>query len=42
MTIAAFSAWGDYDRDDPFPLFEQVRAPVRCTGSRSPMDTRRG
>ena len=25
-TIAhAFSAWGDYDRDNPFPLFEQVR-----------------
>jgi cytochrome P450 len=26
MTIAAFAAWGDYDRDNPFPLFEQVRA----------------
>jgi cytochrome P450 len=25
-TIAqAFSAWGDYDRDDPFPLFAEVR-----------------
>lgn len=21
----AFSAWGDYDRDNPFPLFEQAR-----------------
>ena len=21
----ALSAWGDYDRDNPFPLFEQLR-----------------
>ena len=21
----ALAAWGDYDRDDPFPLFEEVR-----------------
>ena len=24
--MEAFSAWGDYDRDDPFPLFADVRA----------------
>jgi hypothetical protein len=22
----ALDSWGDYDRDDPFPLFAQVRA----------------
>jgi cytochrome P450 len=25
MIADALAAWGDYDRDDPFPLFEQVR-----------------
>ncbi|MBN2622209.1 MAG: cytochrome P450 [Acidimicrobiales bacterium] len=25
MTIEAMAAWGSYDRDDPFPLFAQVR-----------------
>ena len=26
MRHPALDAWGDYDRDDPFPLFAQVRA----------------
>src|SRR5215472_4177608 len=26
MRNPALDAWGDYDRDDPFPLFAQVRA----------------
>jgi len=26
MRIPALDSWGDYDRDDPFPLFAQVRA----------------
>src|SRR5262245_66394446 len=26
MRNPALDAWGDYDRDDPYPLFAQVRA----------------
>ena len=26
MRNPALNAWGDYDRDDPYPLFAQVRA----------------
>ena len=28
----ALAAWGDYDRDEPFPLFAEVRAPRRGAG----------
>ena len=31
MTITeALAAWGAYDLDDPFPLFDQVRSWARC------------
>ena len=26
MRNPALDAWGDYDRDDPYPLFAQVQA----------------
>ena len=28
----ALDSWGDYDRDDPFPLFAAVRADARAGG----------